>query len=739
MAKTKQKVQMPTAIRRKMSAAISMLLVACIMLVGSTYAWFTLSTAPEVKGITTKVGANGNLEIALLDENTYGDMAKIKTDEGDSMDTANKSVKDANITWGNLVDLGTVYGLNNISLAPSELNISTVNYVEGETTKVASSTIGTDALLRTPEYGSDGRVASVSANTVTGIFEETAFKFNATKYGVRAIGTASALTERQIAYRNAISNATAYNNQAKSLAKASLEDNGSDLAAIAIGIAAGNDTFEIKYKDTFTKVINKIEEANTAIANSIKAVTIAETLKNGRSVEDSAVNSKVSAINNSAISVDDLKTASGLSDLPEEITKAITNYSDTANKISGARTKISALTGNTIAINDIKAILSFLMDTDKILICNTSISDSDLANKVISAMNNGGIVIELPTGSGVYSNISDSVGNYSAKITTNVNATISNTTLKLDNITATIKTTSIKTGDVVSNKYYLATALAAVKGQEPEGTVSSDATITDTYGYALDFAFRTNAADAKLMLQTAEKQRVYSDSVAHGTQGAGSYMEFTTSDNFGEEDVKNLMGAIRVAFVSGTDVLGMAKLNLNSDVNTESVNNQKKIKADLYMCEYDYDMQGSTNVADGVLKIGDIKDDASILALTQNSPTRVSVIVYLDGNEVDNSMVANAQNSMSGKLNLQFTTDAELTPMENSALRNAIAKDVTEFTEVDITEENKTTIANNLGVSNLIVSNLIVYKGNDGNYYYSTDGGTTKISIPYNTIKNYLP
>ena len=52
-------------IKNKLIAAIAMLLVSSIMMVSSTYAWFTLSTAPEVQGITTTVGANGNLEIAL--------------------------------------------------------------------------------------------------------------------------------------------------------------------------------------------------------------------------------------------------------------------------------------------------------------------------------------------------------------------------------------------------------------------------------------------------------------------------------------------------------------------------------------------------------------------------------------------------------------------------------------------------------------------------------------------------
>ena len=66
MLKTKRKVSMPAGIRNKMMAAVSMLMVSSIMMVSSTYAWFTLSTAPEVKNISTTVAGNGSLEIALM-------------------------------------------------------------------------------------------------------------------------------------------------------------------------------------------------------------------------------------------------------------------------------------------------------------------------------------------------------------------------------------------------------------------------------------------------------------------------------------------------------------------------------------------------------------------------------------------------------------------------------------------------------------------------------------------------
>ena len=88
------------SIRSKLLAAVAMLLVASFMVVSSTYAWFTLSTAPEVTGITTQVGANGNLEIALNTTNTL---------PGNGTGLTN--VVDKNATWGNIIDLGNAaYG-----------------------------------------------------------------------------------------------------------------------------------------------------------------------------------------------------------------------------------------------------------------------------------------------------------------------------------------------------------------------------------------------------------------------------------------------------------------------------------------------------------------------------------------------------------------------------------------------------------------------------------------------------
>ena len=78
---TKSQAKRKQDIKTKLMAAIAMLLVSSIMMVSSTYAWFTLSTAPEVTGIQTSVGANGNLEMALLPES--GDVKHITSSQGD--------------------------------------------------------------------------------------------------------------------------------------------------------------------------------------------------------------------------------------------------------------------------------------------------------------------------------------------------------------------------------------------------------------------------------------------------------------------------------------------------------------------------------------------------------------------------------------------------------------------------------------------------------------------------------
>ncbi|MBO5068754.1 MAG: hypothetical protein J6C37_00075, partial [Roseburia sp.] len=129
--------------KEKVAAAAMMLVIALTIAVTATYAWTTLSTAPEVTSVDTTVTANGSLEIALA--NGTGS-APGTSAVGDSTG-AGTAVTAANITWGNLVNLSDPsYGLSKITLRPAALN-------------------GTSGLLTNPlygvSYGEDGRVSSM--------------------------------------------------------------------------------------------------------------------------------------------------------------------------------------------------------------------------------------------------------------------------------------------------------------------------------------------------------------------------------------------------------------------------------------------------------------------------------------------------------------------------------------------------------------------------------------------------
>lgn len=139
-------LEMKKGIKAKLMAATSLLLVSAILLSLTTYAWFILSTAPEVTEMQTTAGANGSLEIALqTGESANGILDRV----GSS--SAVGSLKDANSTWGNVVDLsGPTYGLQGLSLLPARLNID------------ASGNVSKRSPLKMPLFGQDGRISELA-------------------------------------------------------------------------------------------------------------------------------------------------------------------------------------------------------------------------------------------------------------------------------------------------------------------------------------------------------------------------------------------------------------------------------------------------------------------------------------------------------------------------------------------------------------------------------------------------
>lgn len=149
------------------------------------------------------------------------------------------------------------------------------------------------------------------------------------------------------------------------------------------------------------------------------------------------------------------------------------------------------------------------------------------------------------------------------------------------------------------------------------------------------------------------------------------------------------------------------------------------LKAELHLNNYTVDggvltLNGKKTTGDGA----DVTADNTLTALTQNVAKKVTAIVYLDGDIVDNTMVANAARSMTGSLNLQFSSSATLKPMENTGMRNggSTAADANVTYDVFKSAGDEFTLGSFTGKVN---EGYTIYKDNatPTNYYYQSANG----------------
>ena len=59
-------------LRERVIAVALLFAMSLVMLTSASFAWITLSRAPEATGMQTTVAANGNLEIAVSTQETAG-------------------------------------------------------------------------------------------------------------------------------------------------------------------------------------------------------------------------------------------------------------------------------------------------------------------------------------------------------------------------------------------------------------------------------------------------------------------------------------------------------------------------------------------------------------------------------------------------------------------------------------------------------------------------------------------
>ena len=744
MKKTTMPQGSGASMRRKLYSALSMLLVSGIMMVTSSYAWFVMSTAPEVKGIQTQVGANGALEIALLDQKSWNDLTRLDMGDIDENATTEQNTVEANLTWGNLVDLeSATYGLSNIILQPSRLNVKSTTTGEGENA-VTNYTVNEGTLLKTPVYGEDGRVKKLEAKAVASVYKAEDKAFNEVGYGVRAIGTAANMSTFQLGMNAARTQISNFTTSARSAASTALNTHGGNMASIAVAYAVNNKDagYTVEDIEKIKALAVDMQAAVDQIENGMRQVYAGYITTKASNMTAATYQAALEEINNpntTLVQLDGIYPNAITTEY--DISGFITKLENTKKLVKDATEKCDTFINQnrTYTWSEISGIITPLVNIDKMTLGGKNVTELkaelknpdgtinfDAAVKLVR----GGLNITVPSGSGLLSEIADFVGDYTATVTVK-EVTVGGNSLKDVDVGMETKTTY--------NPPILTACSNKLSAQELIEATGSSA-ITDYYGYAIDLAFRTNATNSSLQLQTDPANRIYNDgsSQNEALQGGGSYMTFKTEAGLSATKMVKLMNGVRVVFMDKSqNVLKLAKLDttlgqdnyrlfsddernetnyayLNafpsetattyqkSDIISEAEYNNlpatgtvefktaadgtHTVTAKLYLYEFsmttkdDTDAEGIVTGSHqtGAITIGKQIASPAITALEADVPMIVTALVYLDGSVVNNSMVAaSALQSMTGTLNLQFSSSATLMPAQNTDLQKGKTADTT--------------------------------------------------------------
>lgn len=193
---------------------------------------------------------------------------------------------------------------------------------------------------------------------------------------------------------------------------------------------------------------------------------------------------------------------------------------------------------------------------------------------------------------------------------------------------------------------------------------------------------------------------------SEGDFALGSTISFQVPAGVNSNIVKGMLDGIRVVFFNTADgtVYGVARAT--SATTTEAADGTITWVGKLELCSY------AVNAETGYVSVGNALESPVLCGLNQNQPQRVSAMVSLDGNDITNADIL-AEGNLSGTLNLQFSSSAELVPMENSALKTMESYDVTiGGTKVDTVEQGGTYTYTIDAATKEVVQSVEVLMGN---------------------------
>ena len=524
-------------LRERLAAVALLLALSLAMMTSATFAWLTISRAPEVTGVNTTVAANGNLEVALANSNS---VSPGESQIGDSSAASGQTVTSANLTWGNLVNLSdSSYGLTNLTLRPAQLNQS--------------------SLLTSPLYGAvygkDGRIEKLTSNFaytawVPAVGNVPGYFGLSNNLGVRAISSTKIEAVGFYADYLALKQAADVGNLLAGNAFVTITQNPAWMASLAtmMGVhMTAQLNSEDQYKnqavtqedlnnliDMYAAFINAFDLEAQALANLLNlelflayggdtnrytaytASSVLETAPN--SGRDFVINVSVSNANGSTttktVKLTDHKTfIDDYNKLLRDIEKlrAIAASGDYRWTASGLKDIINQLVNVNACIVDGKTVTALLNEFS-----SNITSAFGYMNKEVSCVITNGVLynFEQRTGTSVSVSKSNSNGKKGLPVTAKMYVSTMNLGEQKATIYATITTSAEKPSRFAEDLTHADTLNTGA------GSNTGVVTALDTYGLAVDLWVRTNASASYLILEgnvlTESKEVVATGKDANG-------------------------------------------------------------------------------------------------------------------------------------------------------------------------------------------------------------------------------
>ncbi len=686
-------------VAKKMLAAIAMLLVATTMLVGVSYAWVSISSAPEASKISTTVGANGALEIALQSTTMTSTGTNIKapvsSGRGLSFSSTNSKVE-SNKSWGNVVDLSDDYGLENILFTPARLNL----LING-----SNVTVNPLNPLVVPNFGVDGRIASLSEVPKTHYDTESELYEDTTNWGVNVIGFKQEL--------NDLESQTIVRSVSRDSIRAEAAENiyqyRESIRSNLIGALEleSDDIFGVINKTTLILWMPSMYSWDENDAECVR--NIASMLAQAASDSDAALRWAFLAFcvsDNAHFDAENEEQMALLGRIYKQfqsmpLVPSATDTSDfnirTMAESNGYTTLVTAID----AINQVK---------QRVAAANTYLNDGEVGNAgacIISVtgsyiMNGGatpqpvyvlnsngrintaasrGYFYNLRTGRtedtfffvGSNSVVTDGLFQAMARVVGDYTAELSST-FKFSNLIANTEKTynyslKVTSKNTSSLSQYNETANTGTLGQiynavaELQTTGSVPLEINrygvNAYGFGIDLAFRTNQAGS-LILEKNGKDRITGETVSSSddeseTQGKGSTISFVKPFNMSAEQATELVKCLYAVFMTSDGQIYAVGVPDSIVVKNNDVTGVIQL--------YNVDIMSTVN--NKLLTLGSSVSNNLITNMLPDREVDITVVIYLDGDRVSNEFTYGTTGiAMSGSINLQFGNSIALKPAD---------------------------------------------------------------------------